>query len=203
MTTLFLLRHGNTFFEGEKAYQIGKKTDLPLTPVGQEQAHRFARYLKHRSFTPDSIYCGTLKRQKETASILLEHFPESQLHSEECALDEIDYGVWEGLSPDTIQSRWEQAYTSWKTHGVWPKDLFESDKETCFFHLHAWLNTIKASRDETIIAISSHAILRLLLCETLRLRPFSSSQIKTGHFGEIKMQEEKAILHSWNKLPFL
>lgn len=200
---LLLLRHGNTFEENEIPYQIGK-TDLPLTPKGRSQIQAFAHFLKKERLQPQHIYSGALQRQTQSARIVQEAFPEADLLKHP-ALDEIDYGQWEGCTREAIAKQWSDHYYAWQHQGVWP-DVFKTSERCHLDLLTQWLEEI-SHLSGLIVAVSSHGILRLLLhfipdlwqtlCESHQLHRY---QINTGHYCELKFDQHYAI-SSWNKAP--
>lgn len=57
MSTLVLVRHGQAAASGS------------LTPLGEQQARLLAEYWQRRGVRFDQAYCGTLDRQRQTATI--------------------------------------------------------------------------------------------------------------------------------------
>ena len=76
MTTLVLLRHGQTDWNLHRRYQ--GSTDIPLNTVGEQQARDANKLLKKFHF--DAVYCSDLDRAKTTARIALKDiFPFDQI----------------------------------------------------------------------------------------------------------------------------
>ena len=105
--TLYLIRHGATEANEQRPYILqGRGLDGPLSETGRAQAHAVAEYLK--TFRLDAVYCSTLRRARETASLIAEHFQlEPQTVPE---LGEVDVGRWEGMSWDRISSEFPAEY---------------------------------------------------------------------------------------------
>ena len=103
---LFIARHGNTFEKTQLPYIVGKKTDLPLVVKGKEQAENLAQHFKSRGINFNAIFSGKLKRQNEFAQIICNQLLCSSKITPKItqseALDELDYGSWEGLSPENL-----------------------------------------------------------------------------------------------------
>lgn len=207
---ILLLRHGNTFEQNEIPYQIGCQTDLPLTEKGLSQAQQFTHFLQDLSTSPYAIYCGSLQRQIQTASVLHRHFPEAKLNTHQSALNEIDYGQWEGLTQEAIQAKWPQEYLDWSEQGMWPQSVFHSHKQ---FHLDAlqkWLSNINetAPNNALIVAISSGGIITLLLNLMPQLwdslvsnRKMKDYKVGTGHYCDVVFDNFIPTIQSWNSRP--
>ena len=107
MTKLYLLRHGETTSNYEKRYQ--GQGDSHLTPLGRKQSERLAEVLKDEPFS--AVYSSDLNRSFETARMVAKfHKLEVQKVPE---LKERNYGVWEGLTFQEIESRYSEIYKSW------------------------------------------------------------------------------------------
>ena len=63
MSELILVRHGQATF--------GAETYDQLSPLGREQARKLAAHWRETGETFDCLYCGGLRRQRETAAELL------------------------------------------------------------------------------------------------------------------------------------
>src|SRR5204862_7367541 len=92
MTTLLLVRHGETDWNAEGRLQ--GHTDRPLSDYGRRQARELAGDLENEGLV--AIYSSDLARARETAEIVGERL------GLPVALDpdlrEKDWGTWEGLT---------------------------------------------------------------------------------------------------------
>ncbi|EMB74424.1 phosphoglycerate mutase-like protein [Streptococcus mutans 15VF2] len=68
MTTIYLMRHGQTLFNVQK--RIQGWSDSPLTEVGIEQAKQAGNYLRKLGLTFDSLYCSTAERASDTLELV-------------------------------------------------------------------------------------------------------------------------------------
>lgn len=117
MTTIFLIRHGETEWNRNGRWQ--GHADIPLSQAGREQAQALARRLVSESAFFDHLYASDLSRAFETAQIVgralnmsVHPFP---------SLREIHVGSWSGLTRTEIIERFPGAF----------KDFFHSqDGET-------------------------------------------------------------------------
>jgi len=97
MSEIYFFRHGQASF-GSEDYDR-------LSPLGFKQAKILARYLAQTGKFFDAIYCGRMKRQRNTALELVDYnsknkFAKLQLQVDD-AFDEYDsMAVWNALIPE-------------------------------------------------------------------------------------------------------
>jgi broad specificity phosphatase PhoE len=92
VTTLFLVRHGETDWNAEGRLQ--GHTDRPLSDYGRRQARQLAEELEGEEL--EAIYSSDLARARETAEIVGERLGLPVALEPE--LREKDWGTWEGLN---------------------------------------------------------------------------------------------------------
>jgi broad specificity phosphatase PhoE len=124
-------------------------------------------------------------------------------------LDELDYGVWSGLTDKEIKARFGvEAYENWTNHGLYPdnanwKPLQAEVKQEVLSFLDDLLTQFKS--DETILAVSSGGRLRyfLLAIPDQFEKHQSSKRLKTatGHVSVLNYQDNKWSLSVWNADP--
>lgn len=100
MTSLYLVRHGETDWNAQRRVQGG--TDIPLNVVGRAQAETTGRLLARREW--DGIFASPLSRAFETASIISQQVGLSTpgIVPE---IVERNYGEAEGLNWQEIEAR--------------------------------------------------------------------------------------------------
>ena len=96
---IWLVRHGET--EWSRSGQHTSRTDLPLTPAGEQQAENLKRMLAGHSFA--LVLSSPMKRALETCR-LVGMTPEVPFETTD-DLREWDYGDYEGLTTAEIQKR--------------------------------------------------------------------------------------------------
>lgn len=207
---LFLIRHGNTFESGEICVQVGAKTDLELTGKGREQASRVGAYLASEGLYPEAILCGSLKRQVQTAEVIAEKLSfGDEIEQGIAALNEIDFGDWEGLTPKEIESRWPEEYSAWSNQAIWPKEFGESFERRENLVVE-WLDGLRQnySAGEVLVAVSSNGLIRLIysLCVPAWKDYYvderaSELKVRTGSFCELELLDRSANAIRWNYLP--
>jgi len=104
---LILVRHGETPYNTQ--HRITGQTDVPLNPLGQQQAELVGAYLARD--TIDVIVSSDLQRTRATASAI------ARTHDlpveEDADLREIAMGVWEGLTGQEITARFPDSRVRW------------------------------------------------------------------------------------------
>ena len=94
MTTLLLVRHGETDWNAEGRLQ--GHTDRPLNDYGRRQARELAERLAGEQV--DAVYASDLVRARETAEIVAGRL--GLPVGVDPDLREKDWGTWEGLTGD-------------------------------------------------------------------------------------------------------
>src|SRR5581483_11305534 len=94
MTTLLLVRHGETDWNAERRWQ--GHADVPLNARGREQARALAEELAGESI--DAIYSSDLSRAQDTADIVGARLDVPVVVDPD--LREIDVGPVEGLTAE-------------------------------------------------------------------------------------------------------
>jgi broad specificity phosphatase PhoE len=92
VTTLFLVRHGETDWNADGRLQ--GQTDRPLSDFGRRQARQLAEGLADERL--QAIYASDLARARETAEIVAERLRLPVVLDPD--LREKDWGTWEGLT---------------------------------------------------------------------------------------------------------
>lgn len=106
MTTLLLIRHGQTNWNIEGRYT--GQSDIPLNETGQEQARHLAERL--RDAPPEVIITSDLRRASQTANIIAS-VCEAPIHTD-ARLREINQGVWEGMLFPDIKAQFAKEFAA-------------------------------------------------------------------------------------------
>ena len=105
MTTLILVRHGETDWNAERRWQ--GHSDPKLNDAGREQARRLAGELAR----VDALYSSDLARARETAEIVARTIGVEVRFDER--LRERGFGAWEGLTMEEIESSYPDDQRRW------------------------------------------------------------------------------------------
>ncbi len=165
-TTIILVRHGQTAWNREERFR--GRANIPLDETGLAQAEITARYvLAH--WTPAAVYCSPLQRARQTAEKIAEPL---QLHERvHPGLLDIDYGAWEGYTPDDLRDQgWEKALETWYTQ---PHDAPIPGGETLqvvrLRAMGALGEIVERHRGETVVIVAHTVVNRLILLGILGL----------------------------------
>jgi uncharacterized phosphatase len=114
MTSLYLVRHGETDWNAQR--RIQGSTDIPLNATGRMQAQTTGELLARRSW--DGIYASPLSRAVETASIIAALVGLGQ-PATIAAIVERNYGEAEGLNWEEIDRQFpgDTPVLGRETHG--------------------------------------------------------------------------------------
>jgi len=107
MTTIMLIRHGDTDWNVEEIFR--GRADIELNEVGIKQAELLAKYLADERIV--AIYSSPLKRALKTAEIIASSHHFDIIGAPE--LIDFDYGEWQGLSHDTVRQKYKALYDEW------------------------------------------------------------------------------------------
>lgn len=104
---LIIIRHGETNWNREQVFR-GRR-DVRLNSTGIAQADATARALEDRIF--DAVYTSPLKRSLVTARRIAK--PHAMAVRENDGFSDISYGIWEGLSVETVKREYPKFYEKW------------------------------------------------------------------------------------------
>jgi len=108
MTLIVLVRHGET--EWNRVERFRGRADVPLNEAGLAQAEATARRIA-AEWQPAAIYSSPLSRAVRTAEAIAQPLGlPVQIHR---GLADIDYGRWQGLTPDEARVQWPEEVEAW------------------------------------------------------------------------------------------
>lgn len=108
ITRVVLVRHGRT--EWNRVERFRGRADVPLDATGLAQADATGRRVA-AEWPPVAIYCSPLGRAVATAEAIARH-SEATVHPFPDLID-IDYGHWQGLTPDEARRKWPEMVDAW------------------------------------------------------------------------------------------
>lgn len=164
-TRVLLVRHGRVVWNAKSAY--AGWTDLPLDERGEYEATLVAKRL--RSAPISGVYSSDLIRAMTTAETIASHH--SLCVNTDPNLREINYGEWEGLSVEDIETEYgRDFFKSWTND---PVNVRIPGGET-FAELRdravpAVERIVKAHPGQTVVVVAHKSVNRVLMCSWLGL----------------------------------
>lgn len=182
MRRIYLIRHGRAL-QPEGGRRCIGRTDLPLSPEGEEQAEALKIWLETH---PAAVYASPLARARDTAQRMANGRSVTVLD----ALREVDVGLWEGLTFDEIRLRWPERYAQRGCHlaGSAPPEgeSFLQGGRRLTDAVQAILR--KAEGD---VALVSHSgVIRGLVCRMLPMDPDALMALPQPCGGVTELREE-------------
>jgi len=164
MTTLVLIRHGQTDWNVEGRWQ--GQADPPLNDRGREQARRVAEYQSQFGFA--ALYSSDLRRAMETAQIIgaemgLSVIPEPRLR-------EINLGKWQGMLSANIQAQYPDEFRCWHESPLTAHPPDGEDISTLAVRVLEAINEIIARYPKRRIGLVAHELpIAIVLCRSAGL----------------------------------
>ena len=165
MTTILLVRHGQTAWNREERFR--GQIDLPLNDWGLRQAEALGRRIASQ-WRPAAIYASSLQRTLQTAAGIARACNlRTTVHD---GLLDVDYGVFAGLTSDEAASYYPDLARAWQRapHMVlFPDGEPLSDVRD---RAEAALEEIVTNHpDRTVVLVTHVVVCRLLMCAILDL----------------------------------
>ncbi|RMF23318.1 MAG: histidine phosphatase family protein [Cyanobacteria bacterium J083] len=161
---LFFLRHGETV--ASKIDGFCGVSDVELTPAGAIMAEKFAQ--AYQSVPWQAIFCSPMRRAIATAKPLCELLGiEMQLRD---GLREINFGEWEGKTPQEIEEKFYTAYMRWQSEPGWnapPGGERAIDIARLSSEVIAEIETTYSAGN--VLVVSHKATIRIMICSLLAI----------------------------------
>jgi broad specificity phosphatase PhoE len=160
---LVLVRHGET--AGQSSVRYYGATDVPLSALGEAQMQRAGAALAAERF--DAVYSSRLRRARLGAALVAGASVEPRPLA---ALDEVDFGRWEGWTREEIAARDPDAFRRWEAdpeHFVYPggecRQAFQR-------RVSAGLDALLArARGQRLLLVVHRGVIAVALAELLGL----------------------------------
>jgi probable phosphoglycerate mutase len=108
MTRIVLVRHGQT--EWNRVERFRGRADVPLNETGLAQAEATGQRVAAQ-WRPVAVYSSPLSRAVKTAEAIAHRQDLAvQIH---VGIADIDYGQWQGLTPDEAKEHWPEILHAW------------------------------------------------------------------------------------------
>lgn len=159
MGTIILVRHGQT--DWNRIERFRGRYDVPLNEHGLNQGGAVADRIVSRC-KPKRVLTSSLIRAKKTAEIIAKKTGIAvSIHQ---GLIDIDYGKWQGLTPEEVKARWPDESRLWYEH---PEKVCipggETLKEVQVRAMKAMEEICRPCISEAIVMVSHTVVIRLIL----------------------------------------
>lgn len=173
MRGIILVRHGET--EWNRVERFRGRMDLELNERGRAQAQAAGRALA--SVAVAAVYSSPLRRALDTAAAIAA--PHGLVVQPCLGLLDIDYGQWQGLTPEEAAQRYPEPYRQWleQPHQV-PIPGGEGLEEARRRAVAAVDEALAAPGNQWAVMVSHKVICKLLLCHALGL--------PSAHFWQVE-----------------
>ena len=164
MTSIYLVRHGQTAWNKEEIFR--GRTDVPLDETGLKQAELAGQYFKGMEI--HGIYSSPLSRAWETAQKIAQ-FHNLKVQPLQGILD-MSFGKWEGQSHRDIQKNDKEIYRQWvETPHLVRLPGGETLDEVRTRSMHAIEEVIQTYPGKTLVFVSNRVVCKVLICGILGL----------------------------------
>jgi probable phosphoglycerate mutase len=165
MTQIILVRHGHV--EGISPERFRGRADLALTPEGLLQAEATARRIE-ASWPPAALYASPLNRCRTTAEAIGRPF--GMTPTLVPGLMDIDYGEWQGLTPDEVRRKWPETLDTWYRAPHWAAiPGGESLQDVLARAVAALRDVIGRHPTDTVAVVGHDSVNRVILLHALDL----------------------------------
>jgi Fructose-2,6-bisphosphatase len=165
MTQILLVRHGQTDWNLEERFR--GRFDVPLNEAGRHQAQATGQWIASR-WNVSAIYASPLSRAVQTAEAIARWF--SLPVTAYPGLIDLDFGDWQGKTPDEVRATWPQIYRAWLEN---PQSVRipggETIDELRSRALKAVQELVARHSKETIVLVAHTDVNRALILEILGL----------------------------------
>ena len=179
MTSIYLVRHGQTAWNREEIFR--GRADVPLDETGLKQAELAGEYLKEVEI--DAIYSSPLSRALETAEKIA-RFHSLKVQPLEGIVD-MSFGNWEGHAHQEIKKNDSETYRRWREEPHLVRLPGGESLDDVRVRSMAALNEVSKKHSGKALVLVSHRVVnKVLICGILGL--------DNSHFWQIR-QDPTAI----------
>jgi probable phosphoglycerate mutase len=197
MTRLVLIRHGETVWHTENRY--AGRTDIPLSPRGQDQAERLARWASSARLS--AIWVSPLLRARQTAKPS-ERATGLTAHVDP-RIEEVSFGQAEGLTRAECERSFPEAFAAFEADpAAHPLPGGEYPRAAAERAIACFRDIVRAHPDGRVLVIAHNTLIRLALCALIGV-PLSQYRslfpsIINGALIEIRIDDRRTSLLRFN-----
>lgn len=165
MTKILLVRHGHV--EGISPERFRGRAELPLTPEVERQARATAERIA-ASWRPVAVYSSPMGRCIATASAIGRPLGLAPVTT--AGLNDIDYGKWQGLTPEEARRQWAGEVDLWYRQPDWAAiPSGESLHDVLARTAVVLRDVIRRHPDDTAVLVGHDSVNRVILLYALGL----------------------------------
>ena len=165
MTKIILVRHGHV--EGISPERFRGRVDLTLTAEGRRQAAVTADRI-HATWRPAAVFASPLSRCRATAEAIATPLGLSPRPLD--GLIDIDYGQWQGLTPDEVRARWPGLLETWYRAPDWAAiPGGETLQDVLVRAISALRDVVDRHPSDTVVLVAHDSVNRVILLHALGL----------------------------------
>ena len=163
MTKLILVNQSQTDWDSE--HRIQGLIDMPLSAKGSRQSRILAEELSDMRI--DAVYSSDLLRAYQTAEALVR--PHKLKVRRLRALNDINYGLWQGILISEAQKKHKKSYRLWQTNPLCSKPPKGEGIKEAYQRVSVQIEKLAAKHKQQVTCIVSHpAISALIKCHFLK-----------------------------------
>jgi phosphoserine phosphatase len=165
MTKIILVRHGHV--EGISPERFRGRIELVLTTEGRRQAEATARRVR-ATWSPAAVLTSPLGRCRATAEAIANPLGLSARPLD--GLIDIDYGQWQGLTPDEVRARWPGLLGTWYRAPDWAAiPAGETLQDVLVRVVSALRDVVVKHPSDTVVLVAHDSVNRVILLHALGL----------------------------------
>ena len=187
---IYLIRHGQTDYNLKGIVQ-GRGVNSHLNNTGRNQAKKFFNYYKNVRF--DAIYASTLQRTHQTVEPFLTL---GLKHEVKEALDEIDWGIFEGVEHDQIlEGTYFSIIESWTSGDLHVKIEGGESPLELQARQSPFIEELRHAEYENVLICSHGRAIRALLCGFLDIPLSEMDNFKHNNTCLYKLSVENGVFN--------
>jgi phosphoserine phosphatase len=176
MTSIYLVRHGQTAWNKEEIFR--GRSEVPLNETGLREASLAAEYF--RGMEVQAIYSSPLARALQTAQKIAEEVGQKVVPLE--GIIDMSFGTWEGQPLRDVQKSDGERYRQWtEAPHLLKIPGGESLDEVRGRAMAALEEVIRPHSGKTVVLVSHRVVNKVLICGILGL--------DNSHFWQIGQAE--------------
>jgi len=164
LTQLIIIRHGQT--EWNRVERFRGRTDIDLDEIGRKQADVTARRIIE--WPVSLLYYSPLKRTETAAGIIARKLSLKMLPLP--GIMDIDYGTWQGLTPEEAKAKNSALYNLWMKSPHLAK--FPEGESLEQLRVRAGKSVdgvVQKHPEETIALVTHKTVIQVLILHLLKL----------------------------------